>query len=562
MFERALARMQYEAALAGDRYAEPLRLQRFGRKVLSQNDEDGLIQEIFRRIGITSRRFVEIGVSNGLECNTAALVLDGWSGTWVEISSACVESGRACFQQAIGEGRLDIVCARATPATINQDLANWGTPEDFDLLSIDIDGNDYWLWQAIGQRPRVVSIEYNATWAPPLSITCNLDESRTWSQTSYFGASLSALEYLGREKGYTLVGCCYAGVNAFFVRDDLVREDLFAAPFTAANHFEPPRYDLGGILAGHPPGIGPVVTIAPPRLAPSAHEAMSQCRLCGAEASRLFERQVLGRYLVSYFRCKGCGSTFTEKPYWLSEAYSFPGVHIDIGMAHRAVRNWLALTRLLPTLGFASNDQGVDYGGGTGLLTRLFRDSGFNFLTHDRFRPSYFADMYEASELHIVKPRIITAFEVFEHFSNPIIELAEVLDAGADIIIFSTSFCDDQDIENWEYLVPECGQHVFFYSRRGFEDFCIARGYDYIHGTFLQALVRRGSHLEGREQEIAEEVSRWDLPDAHVAHQVQFVIRGNEHITRDALNSRRRFAEAMAARDSDASLIYPSVSRA
>jgi hypothetical protein len=82
----------------------------------------------------------------------------------------------------------------------------------------------------------------------------------SWRGDSYYGASLKALEKLGVDKGYRLVGCSLSGVNAFFVRDDLCG-DHFHAPYTAEEHYEPPRYFLCRTLAGHPPGFGPYVTV-------------------------------------------------------------------------------------------------------------------------------------------------------------------------------------------------------------------------------------------------------------------------------------------------------------
>jgi hypothetical protein len=83
--------------------------------------------------------------------------------------------------------------------------------------------------------------------------------TKIWDGSNYFGASLKAIEHLGRKKGYCLVGCNYTGVTAFLVRDDLV-DNSFAAPFTSENHYEAPRYFVN-MPNGHPPGIGKVIMI-------------------------------------------------------------------------------------------------------------------------------------------------------------------------------------------------------------------------------------------------------------------------------------------------------------
>ncbi len=112
----------------------------------------------------------------------------------------------------------------------------------FDLLSIDVDLNTYWLCKAItNYEPRVVVVEYNALFPPPVEWVVRYDPMSAWDGTCYFGASLKSLENLGTLKGYRLVGCDVTGVNAFFVRQDLV-EDKFLRPFTAENHYEPMRY--------------------------------------------------------------------------------------------------------------------------------------------------------------------------------------------------------------------------------------------------------------------------------------------------------------------------------
>ena len=129
------------------------------------------------------------------------------------------------------------------------------------LLSVDIDFNDYWVWKAMQvARPRVVSIEYNASLRPPLSLVVPYNPDSIWTGGNYFGASLEALVRLGTLKGYRLVGCCFAGVNAFFVRDDLC-EDLFFEPATAEEHYEPARYFASVFPAGHSGRPGPYIKV-------------------------------------------------------------------------------------------------------------------------------------------------------------------------------------------------------------------------------------------------------------------------------------------------------------
>ena len=117
-----------------------------------------------------------------------------------------------------------------------------GVPRDFDLLSLDIDGNDFWVWKAFtGFSPRVVAIEYNASVPPGQPWVMPYDPQYAWRGSRRFGASLAALAALGREKGYALVGCDSSGVNAFFVRRDLCGAHFPAPEGGAAYHYVPPN---------------------------------------------------------------------------------------------------------------------------------------------------------------------------------------------------------------------------------------------------------------------------------------------------------------------------------
>lgn len=249
----------WSAAIQKAPYDDPLRLLKFGYKAFSESDEDGIIAEIFRRIGTENRVFFEFGVGDGLANNTLNLLLGGWRGYWIDGSAAFVATINERFGDYIKSGRLQVLNEFITRDSINRQIQQLGMPSAIDLLSIDIDGNDYWIWQAIeAASPRVVVIEYNATLHPPASMVMRYNDSNQWNKTSYFGASLTALEKLGRQKGYSLVACNYTGVNAFFVRDDLLA-DRFRGPFTAETHYEPARYLK--LRAGHPSGVGPWVDV-------------------------------------------------------------------------------------------------------------------------------------------------------------------------------------------------------------------------------------------------------------------------------------------------------------
>ena len=257
-----LARMLYEEALATPRYQERQRLLRYGFNVYSQHDEDGIIEEIFRRIGSTDKFFVEFGVGDGIENCTTYCLLKNWSGVWIDGSADCFEGIQRNLGFFIEEGRLRAKYSFITAENIESLFAELKAPAEFDFLSIDIDRNDYWVWKAItNYRPRVVAIEYNASFKQTAACVIPYNPTAIWDGTNYTGCSLKALEYLGNEKGYRLVGCNYTGGTSFFVREDLLG-DHFAAPYTSENHYEPPRYFVR-MPNGHPGNFGPFALVQP-----------------------------------------------------------------------------------------------------------------------------------------------------------------------------------------------------------------------------------------------------------------------------------------------------------
>jgi hypothetical protein len=261
------ARAEWRELLQG--IQNPHRLEHFGRKIYSQSEEDGIIEEIFRRVGITPRsgKFVEFGANDGVQSsNTLYLLHRKFAGLWIEASESHVRSIRNRFREPLESGQLRVAHAFVTAENIDELLvSNLGNDKDVALLSIDIDGNDFWVWKAINSiTPAVVVIEYNGTFPPPTSITQEYRPDHVYGGTDYFGASVEALAKLGRQKGYQLVGCNITGVNAFFVREDLVSEH-FPYPLTAETLYHPCRIHLlfGGCFtsSGHLPDFGKYVEI-------------------------------------------------------------------------------------------------------------------------------------------------------------------------------------------------------------------------------------------------------------------------------------------------------------
>jgi hypothetical protein len=233
-------------------HADPKRLERHGWKTYSQNDEDGILAEIFRRIGAPHRTFVEFGCGDGLENNTTCLLAQGWRGLWIDGGTENAANIRRAYALLLEQGMLKFSNDFITRDNINALIAAAGLGEEVDLLSIDLDGNDYYVWEAISAvDARVVAIEYNAKFHPPHDWCMQYDPGHIWQGDDLMGASLSALTRLGEARGYQLVGCNLTGSNAFFVRRDLTA-DLFAAPATAQHLFQPARYSLTGCYrSGH-----------------------------------------------------------------------------------------------------------------------------------------------------------------------------------------------------------------------------------------------------------------------------------------------------------------------
>jgi len=242
-----------EALLAQPALADPRRLERHGGKTYSQNDEDGILAEIFRRIGAPHRTFVEFGCGDGLENNSTCLLAQGWRGLWMDGDEGNAAGIARVYGPLLERGLLKFNRVYIDRDNIDGLIAAAGLGTEIDLLSIDLDGNDYYIWEAIRSvSARVVVMEYNGKYIPPHDWCMAYDPAHAWLGTDLMGASLAALARLADAKGYQLVGCNITGSNAFFVRGDLAG-DRFAQPASAAHLYQPARYELSTCYkVGHP----------------------------------------------------------------------------------------------------------------------------------------------------------------------------------------------------------------------------------------------------------------------------------------------------------------------
>jgi hypothetical protein len=213
-------------------------LEQHERKIASQNGEDGVLLALFDRLGTTDRFFVEVGDDAEDDYNGAFLAECGWRGLRLGRSGVSKNPRVAAHQE------------RVTAENVNELLRRHGVPAEFDLLSIDLDGNDYWVWKALdGYRPRVVVVEYNASVPPDQRRAIPYQPDFVWDGSDHYGASLLALRELGRRKGYELVHCEGAGVNAFFVARHLLPAGFAARPVERV--YRAPNYYYQG--KAHPP---------------------------------------------------------------------------------------------------------------------------------------------------------------------------------------------------------------------------------------------------------------------------------------------------------------------
>jgi hypothetical protein len=195
----------------------------------SQTGEDGILLFVFSVLGATNKRVLEVCAGNGYECNAANLIINhGWQGLLFDGNQGNIDAANEYYLACKDTPLLRPNCVHAWLTTDNMDalIQEHGFAGEVDLLSLDIDGNDYWLWQSMEcVSPRVVILEYENAWGPHRAVTQAYKPDSVWKphplSLPTAGASLSAFVKLGRRKGYRLVGCNRMCYNAVFVRNDV-----------------------------------------------------------------------------------------------------------------------------------------------------------------------------------------------------------------------------------------------------------------------------------------------------------------------------------------------------
>lgn len=209
-----------------DRREPLLKLEDTEFRVFSQNGEDGILLYIFSLIGHGNKKAVEICAGPGVESNTANLIINhGWHALLFDGDQRNVRIGRSFYARS----RDTFFCpptfrhAWIDTANVNALISGSGFEGEIDLLSIDMDGVDYWIWKAIECiSPRVVILEYNEQLGfERVTVPYDPKFNRLKKDIRYWGGSLSAFCSLAKEKGYRLVGCNRQRLNAFFIRNDV-----------------------------------------------------------------------------------------------------------------------------------------------------------------------------------------------------------------------------------------------------------------------------------------------------------------------------------------------------
>jgi hypothetical protein len=227
----------------------------------SQTGEDGILWYIFSLLGTTNKVAVEMCAGVGFECNTANLIVNhGWHGLLFDGDTDNISKGQAFFGSH-PDTRIvppSMIKAWITAENVNELIEDTGATGEIDLFSLDVDGVDYWIWDALTIiSPRVIILEFQAAWGCESAVTVPykpdfvaewhvVDES-SGAVAQYGGASLLAFVKLAKRKGYRLVGTNSLGYNAFFVRDDLGKDIL--PEVGAADCFTHPVANWANVVA-------------------------------------------------------------------------------------------------------------------------------------------------------------------------------------------------------------------------------------------------------------------------------------------------------------------------
>jgi hypothetical protein len=218
-----------------------------------------------------------------------------------------------------------------------------------------------------------------------------------------------------------------------------------------------------------------------------------QSKITGGDTTLLFTAKILNKHHVKFYRCNDTGFIQTEEPYWLEEAYLSAITKLDVGLVMRNI-NLASRVSLLLRKEFNYKGAFLDYAGGYGLFTRLMRDKGFNFYHTDLYCQNIFAAYFDLNDVpKDTKFELVTAFEVFEHLTDPISEIKKMLQYS-DNLLFSTELQPEgiKTVDDWIYFSKETGQHIAFYNEASLQAIAAQLGYNfYTDGSFLHVFTKQ-----------------------------------------------------------------------
>ena len=194
---------------------------------------------------------------------------------------------------------------------------------------------------------------------------------------------------------------------------------------------------------------------------------MIYCRVCeNILLKNIFAANILN-HKIKYFECSKCGYVQTEQPFWLDEAYSSAINNYDTGIIERNRICTMRATNVCRLLNIEENDSVLDYAGGYGLFTRMMRDVGFSVFWADKYCVNLFAKHFEYSNQKI---KLLTAFEVFEHFDDPIDSITQMFNISENILLSTLLIPDPTPkCDEWWYYGCEHGQHIGFFRKQTLE---------------------------------------------------------------------------------------------
>lgn len=236
-----------------------------------------------------------------------------------------------------------------------------------------------------------------------------------------------------------------------------------------------------------------------------------ECKICKHKTQHIFTNEIMNKYDVKYYQCPNCFFIQTEEPYWLTEAYSSAIANNDLTILERGYKDTIILNQILKNI--ASKDyKFLDFGGGYGILCRLMRNLGYDYYWYDKFANNIFANGFEYKDEKI---NLVTCFEVFEHFSDPMEEIKKILDICDEVIITTDLYDDENKLPpyTWSYYSFISGQHISFYSKKTFEFIAEKFNLNYIKINRCWHMLTKNKSNESKLlflQDISKEFDRYN----------------------------------------------------